>query len=142
MSVIRRTERVGLSICVSAVVIVAGLSCVTAPAQAAYELPEGERITHAPVVPRAIPQKEEYELYDPKIGKNFDITKFWMRADLRIVEFVFFLLRNRAGTTGTWVIRSPSINSYSACAGTITNDIPAAITATLNNRTGPPIPSV
>ncbi len=55
-----------------------------APAHAAFEVPEGERITHLPVVPRAIPQKEEYELYDPKIGKNFDLTKFWIRADLRV----------------------------------------------------------
>ena len=36
------------------------------------------------VVARAIPDKEAYELYDPKIGKNFDINKFWMRADLRV----------------------------------------------------------
>jgi hypothetical protein len=35
-----------------------GMSLVTAPAQAAFELPEGERITNVPVVPRAIPQKE------------------------------------------------------------------------------------
>jgi hypothetical protein len=57
---------------------------MTAPAQAAFELPEGEKITNVGVVPRAIPQKEEYELYDPKIGKNFDLSKFWMRADLRV----------------------------------------------------------
>ena len=57
---------------------------MTVPAHAAYELPAGERITHAPVVARAIPDKEAYELYDPKIGKNFDINKFWMRADLRV----------------------------------------------------------
>src|SRR5262249_2588076 len=24
------------------------------------------------------------ELYDPKIGKNFDIKNFWMRADIRV----------------------------------------------------------
>ena len=60
------------------------MSFVAAPAQAAFELPAGERITHAPVVARAIPDKEAYELYDPKIGKNFDINKFWMRADLRV----------------------------------------------------------
>jgi hypothetical protein len=54
-----------------------------APAHAAFELPEGERITHLPLVPRSIPQKEEYELYDPKIGKNFDLKNFWIRADLR-----------------------------------------------------------
>ena len=62
----------------------AGMSFVTAPAQAALELPEGERITNVAVVPRAIPQKEEYELYDPKIGKSFDLNKFWVRGDLRV----------------------------------------------------------
>jgi hypothetical protein len=61
-----------------------GMSFMTAPAQAALELPEGERITNVAVVPRAIPQKEEYELYDPKIGKNFDLNKFWVRGDLRV----------------------------------------------------------
>jgi len=81
---INQTGWAGLSACVGAVVIAAGMSFVTAPAQAAYELPGGERITHLPVVARAIPNKEEYELYDPKIGKNFDITKFWLRADLRV----------------------------------------------------------
>ena len=62
----------------------AGTLITTAPAQAAFELPEGERITHIAVVPRSIPQKEEYELYDPKIGKNFDLKNFWIRADLRV----------------------------------------------------------
>lgn len=61
-----------------------GMSFVTAPAQAEFELPEGEKITNVAVVPRAIPQKEEYELYDPKIGKNFDLNKFWVRGDLRV----------------------------------------------------------
>ena len=51
---------------------------------AAFELPEGEKITNLPHIPRAIPQKEAYELYDPKIGKNFDLKNFWMRADVRI----------------------------------------------------------
>jgi hypothetical protein len=60
------------------------MSIVTVPAQAEFELPEGEKITNVPVVPRAIPQKEEYELYDPKIGKNFDLSKFWVRGDLRV----------------------------------------------------------
>jgi hypothetical protein len=55
-----------------------------APAWAAFELPEGEKITNVPHIPRAIPQKEAYESYDPKIGKNFDIKNFWMRADLRV----------------------------------------------------------
>jgi Alginate export len=68
----------------SAVLMVAGLSWTGAPAQAAFELPEGEKITNVPAIPRAIPQKEAYELYDPKIGKNFDLKNFWMRADLRV----------------------------------------------------------
>ncbi len=54
------------------------------PALAAYELPPGERITNLPPIPRGIPQKEAYEMYDPVIGRNFDIKNFWMRADLRI----------------------------------------------------------
>src|SRR5262249_29377739 len=62
----------------------AGLSFTAAPAQAAFELPEGEKITNLPAIPRAIPQKEAYELYDPKIGKNFDLKNFWLRADLRV----------------------------------------------------------
>ena len=45
----------------------AGLSFTTMTAPAALELPEGERITHVGVVARSIPNKEEYELYDPKI---------------------------------------------------------------------------
>jgi len=60
------------------------LTFVGAPAQAAFELPEGEKITNLPAIPRAIPQKEAYELYDPKIGKNFDIKNFWIRADIRV----------------------------------------------------------
>ncbi|TKB33912.1 MAG: hypothetical protein E8D51_05150 [Nitrospira sp.] len=68
----------------SAAVMAAGLSFGTAPAQAAFELPEGEKITNVPAIPRAIPQKEAYELYDPKIGKNFDLKNFWIRADLRV----------------------------------------------------------
>jgi hypothetical protein len=60
----------------SAAVMAAGLSFTAAPAQAAFELPEGEKITNVPAIPRAIPQKEAYELYDPKIGKNFDLKNF------------------------------------------------------------------
>jgi hypothetical protein len=67
-----------------AAMMAAGMSFVSAPAQAAFELPEGEKITNVPAIPRAIPQKEAYELYDPRIGKNFDISKFWLRADLRV----------------------------------------------------------
>jgi len=66
----------GLATFCTATVLAAGMSFVTTPAQAAFELPEGEKITDVPVVPRAIPQKEEYELYDPQIGKNFDLSKF------------------------------------------------------------------
>ena len=68
----------------STALMAAGLSLTGAPAQAAFELPEGEKITNLPAIPRAIPQKEAYELYDPKIGKNFDLKNFWMRADLRV----------------------------------------------------------
>ena len=68
----------------SAAVMATGMSLVTTPAQAAFELPDGEKITNVPAIPRAIPQKEAYELYDPKIGKNFDLKNFWLRADLRV----------------------------------------------------------
>jgi hypothetical protein len=68
----------------SAATMAAGLTFINAPAQAAFELPEGEKITNVPAIPRAIPQKEAYELYDPKIGKNFDLKNFWLRADLRV----------------------------------------------------------
>src|SRR5690242_11480249 len=68
----------------SAALMAAGLSMTAAPAQAAFELPEGEKITNLPAIPRAMPQKEAYELYDPKIGKNFDLKNFWLRADLRV----------------------------------------------------------
>ena len=83
MRVIGRTWWANLVAYGHAAAIVAGLSFVAAPAQAAFELPPGEKITHAAVVARAIPDKEAYELYDPKIGKNFDLKKFWMRADFR-----------------------------------------------------------
>ena len=84
MRIIRQTGWACLFTFCSAVVMAAGMSFVTVLAQAAFELPEGERITHVSVIARGIPQKEEYELYDPKIGKNFDIKNFWMRADLRV----------------------------------------------------------
>ncbi len=84
MRVIRRTWWANVAAYCHAAAIVAGLSFVTAPAQAAFELPAGEKITHAAVVARAIPDKEAYELYDPRIGKNFDLKKFWIRADLRV----------------------------------------------------------
>ena len=84
MRIIRQTGWTGLFTYCSAAVMAAGMSFMTAPAQAAYELPEGERITHVGAVARSIPNKEEYELYDPKIGKNFDLSKFWIRGDLRV----------------------------------------------------------
>jgi hypothetical protein len=49
---------------------------MTTVVHAAFEVPEGERISHTPVVDRAIPDKEAYEIYDPKIGKNFEINNF------------------------------------------------------------------
>ena len=84
MRIIRQTGWAGMATFFSAAVMAAGMSFVTAPAQAAFELPEGEKITNVPAIPRAIPQKEAYEIYDPKIGKNFDIKNFWIRADLRV----------------------------------------------------------
>ena len=84
MRIIRQTGWAGLATYCCTAVMAAGMSLATAQAQAAVELPEGEKITHLPDVPRAIPQKEEYELYDPKIGKNFDLSKFWIRGDLRV----------------------------------------------------------
>ena len=84
MSIIGQTRWAGLSACFGVAVVAVGMLFLAAPAQAAFELPAGEKITHAAVVARAIPDKEAYELYDPKIGKNFDINKFWMRADLRV----------------------------------------------------------
>jgi len=51
---------------------------------AALEVPEGERITNIIVIGRGIPLKEQYELFDPKIGRNFDIKNLWIRADLRV----------------------------------------------------------
>ena len=84
MRIINREKwRGGLTVYVGAAAVIAGLSCLTVPAQAAFELPPGEKITHSSVVVRAMPDKEAYELYDPKIGKNFDLKKFWMRADFR-----------------------------------------------------------
>ena len=79
-----RTRLAGMAAFFSAAVMAAGMSFTAAPAQAAFELPEGEKITNVPAIPRAIPQKEAYELYDPKIGKNFDLKNFWIRADVRV----------------------------------------------------------
>jgi hypothetical protein len=67
-----------------ATMLVAGLQFFFSPAWAGYELPPGERITNLPHIPRSMPNKESYEIYDPVIGRNFDIKNFWMRADLRV----------------------------------------------------------
>ncbi|HJT19088.1 MAG TPA: alginate export family protein [Nitrospira sp.] len=83
-SILGRTGWASLATFFSAAVMAAGLSFTAAPVQAAFELPEGEKITNLPAIPRNIPQKEAYELYDPRIGKNFDLKNFWMRADIRV----------------------------------------------------------
>ena len=83
-SIQRRIGWASAATFVSAVVMATGMSLMTAPAQAAFELPDGEKITNVPAIPRAMPIKEAYELYDPKIGKNFDLKNFWLRADLRV----------------------------------------------------------
>ncbi|GMV50945.1 MAG: hypothetical protein AMXMBFR67_24880 [Nitrospira sp.] len=64
--------------------VVSALQCLTVPAFAGFELPPGERITNLPAIPRNMPQKEAYEIYDPVIGRNFDVKNLWMRADLRV----------------------------------------------------------
>ena len=46
MRIIRQTGWAGLATSCGAAVMAAGMSFVTAPAQAAFELPEGEKITH------------------------------------------------------------------------------------------------
>ena len=63
---------------------VTALQCLAVPAFAGFELPPGERITNLPAIPRNMPQKEAYEVYDPVIGRNFDMKNLWMRADLRV----------------------------------------------------------
>jgi len=60
------------------------ISFQIAPAQGAFELPEGEKITNPIVIGRGIPQKEAYEPFDPKIGRNFDLKNLWIRADMRV----------------------------------------------------------
>jgi len=53
-------------------------------AHAKFEVTEGERITNIIVIGRGIPDKEQFELFDPKIGRNFDVKNLWIRADLRV----------------------------------------------------------
>ncbi len=61
-----------------------GLFTFCSSAESTFELPEGEKITNPIVIGRGIPQKEAYELFDPKIGRNFDLKNLWMRADMRV----------------------------------------------------------
>ena len=82
--ILRRTGWGSLAAFFSAAMMAAGMSFLSVPAQAGFELPEGERITNLPAIPRNMPQKEAYEVYDPVIGRNFDIKNFWLRADLRV----------------------------------------------------------
>ncbi len=79
-----RTRWLRYAIAAGAAILAAGLQGFIAPAFAGYELPPGERITNLPHIPRSMPQKEAYEIYDPVIGRNFDIKNLWMRADLRV----------------------------------------------------------
>jgi hypothetical protein len=74
----------GRPITLAVATLAAGLQLLASSAFAGYELPPGERITNLPPIPRAIPQKEAYENYDPVIGRNFDIKNLWLRADLRV----------------------------------------------------------
>jgi hypothetical protein len=67
-----------------AAMLVGGFAGLPSLVQAGYELPPGERITNLPHIPRALPQKEAFENYDPVIGRNFDLKNFWLRADLRV----------------------------------------------------------
>ena len=78
-----RTGWASMATFFSALMVAAGMMFASVPVQAGFELPEGERITNLPHIPRSIPQKEAYELYDPVIGRNFDLKNFWLRADFR-----------------------------------------------------------
>ena len=82
-SIQRRTWWASLATFVG-VALAASLQLFALPAFAGFELPPGERITNLPAIPRNMPQKEAYEIYDPVIGRNFDVKNFWMRADLRV----------------------------------------------------------
>lgn len=80
-----RNEHLGiraffLAVAISSTLVLATTTIVNA----AFEIPEGERITNIIVIGRGIPQKEQYELFDPKIGRNFDLKNLWIRADLRV----------------------------------------------------------
>ena len=60
MSVIRQMKWVSILTLCGVAVMAAEMSFTTIAAYAAFELPQGERITHLPAVSRSIPQKEEY----------------------------------------------------------------------------------
>ncbi|MET0515639.1 MAG: alginate export family protein [Nitrospiraceae bacterium] len=78
-----RVQKACLTVLVGAALTLV-LPLFSMPALAGFELPPGERITNLPAIPRNMPQKEAYELYDPVIGRNFDIKNLWLRADLRV----------------------------------------------------------
>ena len=80
-----RSLQKSLTTCFTAVILAAILVISnSAPLHAALEVPQGERITNIIVIGRGIPLKEQYELFSPKIGQNFDLKNFWIRADLRV----------------------------------------------------------
>ena len=87
-----RTGWASIATFFSAAVMTAGLSFTATPAQAAYELPAGEMITNSPAIPRAMPQKEAYELYDPKIGGSWGD---WGRFRAIVHRVVYDLLLNQ-----------------------------------------------
>jgi hypothetical protein len=78
-------KRLGLSAFLLTTSMGVALAFATATTvHAALEVPEGEKITNIIVIGRGIPLKEKYELFDPNIGKNFDLKNLWIRADLRV----------------------------------------------------------
>ncbi|MDF0651852.1 MAG: alginate export family protein [Nitrospira sp.] len=72
------------TVLLAAITAAVGPFTLCSPTEGAFELPEGEKITNPIVIGRGIPQKEAYELFDPQIGRNFDIRNLWLRADLRV----------------------------------------------------------
>ncbi len=72
------------TVILTALTAVVALLTFCGPTYSAFQLPEGEKITNPIVIGRGIPQKEAYEPFDPKIGRNFDLRNLWMRADLRV----------------------------------------------------------
>lgn len=80
-----RNEQPGIRAFLLAIAIgPALLLATTTIVNAAFDIPEGERITNIIVIGRGIPLKEKYELFDPTIGRNFDLKNLWIRADLRV----------------------------------------------------------